>query len=279
MSTSAGARGVAPRRPGAGVTAVVLAAGRGSRLGALTDRCPKPLLPLHGSTTLLGRQLELMAERGIERVTVVVGYRGDALRAALGRVTRPRVELLENADWEGSGSAWSLVQAADVLRSGDPVLLTHGDIVYDGAMLDALLDTHDTHDTHGAHGAHGAHRMVTVADRGWTSLTGDEVLAFGDAGLLRGTVKGPAPADAAEHGEFVGLSRLDGGFAAGFAEHCARRAGDDRRLDYELPLLAEFVAGGGGVCEVLYTEGVPWCNVNDRDDLDHVRRHFAQSRV
>ena len=53
--------------------AVVLAAGAGVRLGALTERSPKCLLPIDGRA-LLDHQLETLAAAGITDVTVVAGH-------------------------------------------------------------------------------------------------------------------------------------------------------------------------------------------------------------
>jgi MurNAc alpha-1-phosphate uridylyltransferase len=63
--------------------AMILAAGRGQRMGALTDSLPKPLLQLHGET-LLGRQLRRLAQAGIREVVINVSYRGVQIREAIG---------------------------------------------------------------------------------------------------------------------------------------------------------------------------------------------------
>ena len=61
---------------------LILAAGRGARMGGSTDDLPKALLRL-GREPLLERQLHQMGARGIERVVVVTGYRSEDLRLAL----------------------------------------------------------------------------------------------------------------------------------------------------------------------------------------------------
>jgi bifunctional UDP-N-acetylglucosamine pyrophosphorylase/glucosamine-1-phosphate N-acetyltransferase len=57
----------------------VLAAGEGSRLRPLTDRVPKPLLPIDGEP-VLGRVLRQLRANGVQRVTMVIGYLGDEVR-------------------------------------------------------------------------------------------------------------------------------------------------------------------------------------------------------
>ena len=64
-------------------TAVVLAAGRGTRMGALTARAPKPLLEVAGRP-LIVHVLGGMANAGVRRAIVVTGYLGEQIEAALG---------------------------------------------------------------------------------------------------------------------------------------------------------------------------------------------------
>ena len=64
--------------------ALIMAAGRGSRLGAHTDDRPKSLVDL-GGTTPLEWQLDVLAARGIERAIIVTGYRRADVEAAAER--------------------------------------------------------------------------------------------------------------------------------------------------------------------------------------------------
>jgi bifunctional UDP-N-acetylglucosamine pyrophosphorylase/glucosamine-1-phosphate N-acetyltransferase len=62
--------------------AIILAAGKGSRLRPLTETIPKPLLPL-GHTTILGHIIESLPEE-IDECVIVIGYLGEIIRAACG---------------------------------------------------------------------------------------------------------------------------------------------------------------------------------------------------
>ncbi len=59
--------------------AVVLAAGRGTRMGAITQTMPKPLLPVQGKP-MMEHIMERLAEAGVEQFLVVVGYQGELIR-------------------------------------------------------------------------------------------------------------------------------------------------------------------------------------------------------
>src|SRR4051794_35680436 len=92
--------------------AVVLAAGRGSRLVHGTN-VPKPLKLVAG-TPLLVRILRALATEGVREAVVVVGYEGEQIRCALaGDPTLGlRVTFAENKFWDRSNGV-SLLQAAE----------------------------------------------------------------------------------------------------------------------------------------------------------------------
>jgi len=239
--------------------AIVLSAGRGARLGALTDDMPKSMLPL-GETTLLGRQLSQLERSGIRRVTVVGGYRDGVLRGVLAdRGGQADVRCVSNADWARTGSAASLIMAKEELTAGESVLLSHGDIVYDDEILERVME-------------HGG--TVVAADRTWVTATGDEVVAWSADGRLAGVVKGSAPARCEDSGEFIGLSVLSAEFARAFAEFCSGRADITRTEDYEQPLLHDYVVSGA-LAAVSYTDHVPWINVNYAEDLAYAQERFG----
>lgn len=111
---------------------LILAAGRGSRLGALTDERPKCLVAVDGRT-MLDRAIVQMREAGIGRIAVVVGYQGHLIEAE-------GVEKILNANWSITNIAASFMTAASFLRSG-PTVICYADIVFDRLVLDAALHT------------------------------------------------------------------------------------------------------------------------------------------
>jgi len=100
---------------------IVLAAGRGARLGALTARRPKCLLPLAGRA-LLDWQLAALRGAGIARLAVVRGYRARA-------VVRTGVRTFDNPDWERGQMVASLARARTWLASA-PCVVAYGDVVF-----------------------------------------------------------------------------------------------------------------------------------------------------
>lgn len=113
------------------MTGIILAAGMGTRLGALTQDRPKAMLEFEGRT-LLERQVETYRRCGVERVVVVGGYRDDTLRCD------PRVVRYRNADYDRTNMVESLMCARAELDG--PVLLSYGDVLFEDRVLRAAIE-------------------------------------------------------------------------------------------------------------------------------------------
>lgn len=110
--------------------AIILAAGRGSRMGSATDDVPKCLLPL-GGRPLLEWQTEALHAAGISLIGLVRGYKADLLQAY-------PLFFFDNPDWSGTNMVASLFQAADWLRQG-PVVVSYSDIFYSAETIRTLM--------------------------------------------------------------------------------------------------------------------------------------------
>jgi MurNAc alpha-1-phosphate uridylyltransferase len=78
-------------------TAMVLAAGLGTRLRPVTETIPKPLIEINGRT-LLDYAIDRLALVGVERVVVNVHYRAEMVAAQLARRDHPRIEVSHEAE-------------------------------------------------------------------------------------------------------------------------------------------------------------------------------------
>ena len=96
--------------------AVILAAGRGSRLGKYTDDKPKCLIEI-GGETLLDRELRLLSELGIKAqdVFVVAGY-------LHGQLENKPCNILINKEWSVKENSYSVLVALEALDFGDDVV-------------------------------------------------------------------------------------------------------------------------------------------------------------
>lgn len=109
--------------------AIILAAGIGSRLMPETKNKPKCLVEIDGES-LLRTQIRVLRSRGISEIVIVGGHCANQLENFSDK-------LIVNEEYQTSNMVWSLAQAMTEI-SGD-VIISYGDIVYSGPILDAIL--------------------------------------------------------------------------------------------------------------------------------------------
>jgi L-glutamine-phosphate cytidylyltransferase len=236
--------------------AVVLAAGEGNRLRPLTADRPKCLVELAGRP-LLAWQLDALARAGIDDVTIVTGYRADAITAGSRRVHNPR--------YADTNMVASLMCARDAFDGGDDVLVAYGDIVYEPRLVTALRATRSG--------------IGVVVDRAWQrlwELRMEDPLA--DAETLRLDADGylvelgRTPETIADiEGQYVGLVLVR---AAAAAEWCDRYdalapdgdyEGRDRDHMFMTAYLQLLIDAGVRIDAVGVDAG--WLEVDTLDDL------------
>jgi bifunctional UDP-N-acetylglucosamine pyrophosphorylase/glucosamine-1-phosphate N-acetyltransferase len=104
--------------------AVILAAGRGKRMGQLTDDTPKPLLKI-GTKTLLDNLLSVLLSE-ISDVIIVIGYQGDKIRQHCGNSRNgKRIHYVEQKELDGTANAFLLTKP--FFKEGERFVLLYGD--------------------------------------------------------------------------------------------------------------------------------------------------------
>ena len=117
--------------------AVVLAAGVGSRLRPCMPDLPKPLVPLAGRP-LIAHAIETLASAGVTDATIVVGHRGELVRAALREENKPglRLHFATNVAY-AEGNAGSLYAVRH--RVEPPFVLAMADHVAEPSLVRMLI--------------------------------------------------------------------------------------------------------------------------------------------
>ena len=119
------------------LTAVILAAGTGSRLRPLTETTPKCLLDV-GGKTILARQLERVAEAGIPRAVIVTGYLAEQVEAHITAVPQAvQVTTEHNPEFATSGNCMSVLAARERITTRG-IVLCDGDVVLTGDAMARL---------------------------------------------------------------------------------------------------------------------------------------------
>ena len=121
--------------------ALIFNSGLGSRLGDLTKDRPKALVKLSNGETVFERQIRLLSACGIKDFVVTTGPFADQIEAT----ARPFVEqgctftFVANPLYAETNYIYSMHLAGPFLRD-DSFLLVHGDLVFDAAYVQAVLD-------------------------------------------------------------------------------------------------------------------------------------------
>lgn len=237
--------------------ALILAAGRGARLGPLTNERPKCLVHLAGRS-LLEWQLEALGACGIHDVAIVLGWRRRA-------VQRADLVRFVNRNWRRTNMVASLLVARTWLAAA-PTIVAYGDVVYHPAVVRRLVTAPDD---------------ITIAyDRDWRELWQARFTRPEDDAESLRVVDGRVRAIGqrvrhlrAIDGQFMGLLRLT---PAGLAQIEAWLASQDAEAVARLEtthLLQALVAEGVHV-GALGARG-RWCEIDTIGDVALYERRLA----
>ncbi len=220
--------------------AIIIGAGRGSRLGPETDRIPKTMVEVMGRP-MLDWILDALGEGGIRRADVVFicGYAEAAVRERY-----PDLTYVRNAGWADNNILLSLLTAREHLVGG--FISTYADIVYEGAIVRQLVQSPAA--------------ITLGCDTAWRRrYVGRSQHPESDAEKLRAEgsrvveISRRIPSDGAS-GEFIGVMKLTAGGATELLSAFDRAAAAHRRTvwregrtfekAYLIDLLQDMIEGG-----------------------------------
>jgi len=230
--------------------ALILAAGRGSRLKHLTEDRPKGLVELHGQP-LIAWQLHALRGATISQIAVVGGYRADALE-------RFRLPTFLNGRWSETNMVRSLM-AADSWLSAAATVVSYSDIVYDAATVSKLAaDPAD---------------IAISYDRDWLQLwsrrfadplSDAETFSADDGGIVRDIGRKPTSLDEVR-GQYMGLLKFT---PAGWAKIRGKLESlDATRCDkLDMTSMLRLMIADGAEIKAVPRVG-PWGEIDSETDL------------
>ena len=116
--------------------AMLLAAGRGTRISRHIEGKPKCTVRLDEKTTLIEYTIALLKAKGIEDITIALGYRGEVIRDLL---AGSGVKFVENPFYDVTNSIASVWFAREGLRGADRYLVMNGDVFLSERALEVIL--------------------------------------------------------------------------------------------------------------------------------------------
>ena len=120
--------------------AIILAAGMGRRLGDYTKDNTKCMVPVNG-VRLIDRLLGQLAKQDLQRVIIVVGYKGEELRKYIGNRydDQIKIEFAENPVYDKTNNIYSLAIVKDKLQEDD-TLLIESDLIFSDNMIPMIVN-------------------------------------------------------------------------------------------------------------------------------------------
>ena len=224
--------------------AVILAAGKGSRLTDTIGDKPKCLLRL-GDKTLIERQIEALRNVGIDDIVAIVGCQHDRVKRTCGR----RIAYIENARYAQTNSLYSLWLARPLLLDGFVVL--NCDVLFHPQLLTDLLTAR-------------YEDALLMSDSGDT-LGDEEMKVKVRRGAVVDITKTMPPAEA--DGENVGIAKFGTAGARLMAGVLDVRVAAGGLREWVPHAFADFARMRA--LHVVGTRGYPWTEIDFPEDYEH----------
>ncbi|MBB3458815.1 NDP-sugar pyrophosphorylase family protein [Rhizobium sp. BK313] len=244
--------------------AIVLAAGVGSRLRPLTDLRPKPLVEV-GGTPILFNALRNLNAVGVKEVTIVVGYRKDAIQCACGRnFNGLAVDYVESTRFDMSGSAYSLWLARDSLLAGDCYVL-EADVFFEEAALRRLQE----------HTADNVTAVVTfIPPMEGSAVSLDMEGSIAEYRLRQ--IATETSTDGPPLFKTMNLSRFSCPMSTGTLISALDRQVQTGRIDVYLEqILSRLTAEKAMRIAPVFCDDIKWFEIDTPEDLQHAETIFA----
>jgi 2-aminoethylphosphonate-pyruvate transaminase len=231
-------------------TALILAAGMGTRLKDLGKEAPKGFLRL-GTKTIIEESLDKLKASGVRKVILVTGHLSHMYEELAGASGGFAVTI-KNDVFAASGSGYSLYIARTLLMPDEDFLLLESDLIYEKRALDVLQEDP---------------RPDIILLSGKTS-SGDEVYVETRGGSLVAMAKDKALLGPDIGGELVGISKISAKLYAAYAAAAERLFKTSLKIEYEAGL-TETAKTYPIACHLL--PDLAWAEIDDE-------RHLARAR-
>jgi len=238
-------------------TALLLAAGTGTRLRPLTRNAPKCLTEV-GGRPILDRLVHSLRAKGINRLVVVLGHQGDKIRKFLAyKAGDMRIDYVDNPDYRTTNNLYSLWLARQQIQ--EPFLLVESDLVFEARMLNDLLYPD---------------RIAISRLRPWMNGT---TVALGSGNRVAAFHPDCGQCDTPRY-KTVNLYSLSLKTWQAMEERLSRYVSDGRLGVYYETVFADMVADGSLAFDAVFFDANRWYEIDTLADLDAAEKLFGSRR-
>ena len=235
--------------------AIILAAGKGSRISDEIGPIPKSTLEI-GGKPIIRRTVELLQQYHIE-VAVCTGYRRRKIEEALEGL---KVSYFNNPFYEVTNNIASLWFAQDFLKEDDCIILS-ADVIFSGELLEKLLAVPDN--------------LVMVTDSGRV-MDGDYFFHINPDGTIGGV--GPDIPLEERDCEYTGLTKISSNYIADFRERLVKLVDEGKTQCYFEYVFFSYIGDPEIRLTTLDVAGSIWREVDRIDDYRRAVLEFASQR-
>lgn len=239
-------------------TALLLAAGTGTRLQPLTHDAPKCLTEV-GGIPILGRLVDNLRAQGFKRLVVVIGHLGSQIQEFLRHhAGGMRIDYVINPDYRTTNNIYSLWLARRMIR--EPFLLVESDLIFEAKMLGDMLKPD---------------KMAISKIRPWMNGarvelgSGKRIACFSKCGDMCG--------DACQY-KTVNIYSLSLDSWIKVEERLSRYISAGRLGEYYEIVFAEMVADGSISFDAVFFDSERWYEIDTMADLYAAENLFARPR-
>jgi choline kinase len=239
-------------------TALLLAAGAGTRLQRRTNGFPKCMTEVCG-ISILRRLISCLINEGFERLVVIVGHRGDQIREYLDLYASGlQIDCIDCHEYAVTNNIYSLWLAREHIC--EPFVLIESDLVFDSRLLGLMRSSN----------------RIAVA-RFRSHMDGTSV-SFDDFGRIKlfavGAVNGPQLAY-----KTVNLYSLSLPLWREVGRRLEHRIASGRVHDYYEVVFADMAAEGLLEFQAVHFDDGRWCEIDTPDDLVAAEHLFSDSKT
>ena len=233
-------------------TAVIMAAGLGSRFGKMTETMPKGFVEVGGQSMVL-RSIETLIACGIKRIIIGTGYKKEAYEAL--KEQYPQIESVFSPRYAETNSMYTLWNCREAIGDDDFILL-ESDIIYSKNAITELQENE-----------HPDIMLITPV----TKFQDQYYVEYDKNGILTrcSTNKDEIKAK----GELVGIHKLSSAFYHQLCAEYEKIVAEEPKLGYEYQLL--WMSQHLSPVYVLNAHDVSWYEIDDEDDLKYAEENIV----
>lgn len=232
-------------------TAVIMAAGMGTRFGHYTDMIPKGFIPYKG-VPMVVRSIETLIDCGIEKIIIGTGYHKEHYEALMEKY--PQVQCVFSPRFAETNSMYTLWNCREAIGADD-FLLLESDLVFERRAITSLLEC-----------SFSSAMLITPVTKFQDQYY---VQANEKCELINCSVN---KNEITPSGELVGIHKISNTFYKILCSEYEKIVDEKPKLGYEFQLLdvSQRIVPMG----VLKVDGLQWYEIDDTQDLAYAEEHI-----